>query len=397
MQIDADLSEDGVLTWKDIEGVNYFGVEVGYQCNCYTDEELFASWFSYNTTDKTYSLNLYKTIDLMIKANGLEKRDDGDYAIRLFAGTDDDDFYIEDVEYVLHYVSKAKPVRVGKISGVKLSGKTLSWSKPKGSVKFELSLNSFFDTFVTKNSYNVGSVIDEMITNREIFKQKTYFVYLAAFDKDGVMIAEWYGNVTYNSSATPCALPQIEASIDGDILTFKPFTGAQEYSVRIVGTNTRWMYDYSFSGNSVNLKEAIAELIDYDDLKEISTYRIELYGYSEIDKICAEWIGSYKYKEANTLSVSGKTAKVKKKKVKKKTQYLSVYKVLKFKKSGQGTKTYKKISGNKKITINSKSGKVTVKKKLKKGTYKVRVRVRASGNETYAPIEKTVTFKIKVK
>jgi hypothetical protein len=41
---------------------------------------------------------------------------------------------------------------------------------------------------------------------------------------------------------------------------------------------------------------------------------------------------------------------------------------------------------------------VTVKKGLKKGTYKVRVKVRAAGNSNYkASAWKTVTFRIKVK
>ena len=103
-------------------------------------------------------------------------------------------------------------------------------------------------------------------------------------------------------------------------------------------------------------------------------------------------------KAENTLSVKPKTATVKYKKLKKKNQTLSIFKVLSFTSGGQGTKSYAKVSGNKKITINKTTGKVTVKKKLKKGTYKVKVRVKAAGNTNYNPSGwKTVTFKIKVK
>ena len=101
---------------------------------------------------------------------------------------------------------------------------------------------------------------------------------------------------------------------------------------------------------------------------------------------------------ANTLAVKPKTAKVKYKKVKKKNQTLTIFKVLSFKSGGQGSKTYKKLSGNKKILINKTTGKVTVKKKLKKGTYKVKIKVMAAGNENYdASTWKTVTFRIRVK
>ena len=103
-------------------------------------------------------------------------------------------------------------------------------------------------------------------------------------------------------------------------------------------------------------------------------------------------------KAANPLKIKAKTATVKYSKLKKKAQTLKVSKVITFTKKGQGTLSYKKSSGNKKITINSKTGKVTVKKGLKKGTYKIKVKVRASGNANYnASSWNTVTFKIKVK
>lgn len=101
--------------------------------------------------------------------------------------------------------------------------------------------------------------------------------------------------------------------------------------------------------------------------------------------------------ERNTLAAKGKTASIKYSKLKKKNQTLAVSKVIKFTDKGKGTKSYAKKSGNKKITINKKTGKVTVKKGLKKGTYNVKVVIKAAGNDRYTAITKTVTFKIKVK
>ena len=63
----------------------------------------------------------------------------------------------------------------------------------------------------------------------------------------------------------------------------------------------------------------------------------------------------------------------------------------------QGTVSFKKVSGDKKITI-TKAGKITVKKGLKKGkTYSFKVKVTAAGNNNYKAGSKTVTVKIKVK
>lgn len=100
----------------------------------------------------------------------------------------------------------------------------------------------------------------------------------------------------------------------------------------------------------------------------------------------------------SSLSVKGKTATVKYSKVKKKNQTLSVSKVLTFVDKGQGKLTYAKVSGNSKILINKTTGTITVKKKLKKKTYTVKVKVMASGDNNCNPSGwKTVTFKIKVK
>ena len=100
------------------------------------------------------------------------------------------------------------------------------------------------------------------------------------------------------------------------------------------------------------------------------------------------------------MSVKGKTAKVKYSKLRKKKQTLTVGKVIAFTNRGQGTLTYIKVSGSKKVSINKTTGKVTIKKKglKKKKTYSIRVKVMASGNENYnASTWKYVTFKIKVK
>lgn len=83
-----------------------------------------------------------------------------------------------------------------------------------------------------------------------------------------------------------------------------------------------------------------------------------------------------------------KTVKVKKLKKKKVT--------FKIKASAQGKLTYTKISGKKALKI-SKTGKVTVKKGTKKGTYKMKVRVSAAATASYQAAEKTITVKVKVK
>lgn len=59
-------------------------------------------------------------------------------------------------------------------------------------------------------------------------------------------------------------------------------------------------------------------------------------------------------------------------------------------------KKYRK-SLKKKFTVARKAGKIKAKKGLKKGTYKLKIKVRCSGNANYASYTKTVTLTIKVK
>jgi uncharacterized protein YhdP len=96
------------------------------------------------------------------------------------------------------------------------------------------------------------------------------------------------------------------------------------------------------------------------------------------------------------MVVKGKTATVKKSKVKKKAQVLARYKVLTISRA-QGKLTFAKVSGSKKLSINKSTGKVTVKKKTKKGTQSMKVRVTAAGNGNYKAVSKIVTVKVKVK
>ena len=63
----------------------------------------------------------------------------------------------------------------------------------------------------------------------------------------------------------------------------------------------------------------------------------------------------------------------------------------------QGAVTYEKVSGSKRVTVNAKTGKLTVKKGTKAGRYKITVRVRAAGNANYKAATATVSFKVVVK
>ncbi|MBQ3904871.1 MAG: leucine-rich repeat domain-containing protein [Eubacterium sp.] len=100
-------------------------------------------------------------------------------------------------------------------------------------------------------------------------------------------------------------------------------------------------------------------------------------------------------KNANTLYAKGKTVKVKKGTVKKKSVKIKRAKAITVK-NAVGALSFKKAKGNKKIMV-AKNGKITVKKGLKKGTYKIKIKVTAAGSDEYKAAVKTVTVIIRVK
>ena len=97
-------------------------------------------------------------------------------------------------------------------------------------------------------------------------------------------------------------------------------------------------------------------------------------------------------KKANTVKVTVKPPSVK---AKNKKQAISASKIFKVSKA-QGKVSYKKVSGSKNLTI-SKTGKITVKKGTKAGTYKIKVAITAAGNENYKAKTVNKTVKVKVK
>jgi len=106
-------------------------------------------------------------------------------------------------------------------------------------------------------------------------------------------------------------------------------------------------------------------------------------------------------KAANLMTVQNKTVKVKASKIKNKKQVIKCSKSmgictavgkLQFKLAKVNKKKFKKF-----FKVNAKNGNITIKKGLKKGTYKLKINVTAAGNANYLAATKQVVVTIKVK
>lgn len=65
--------------------------------------------------------------------------------------------------------------------------------------------------------------------------------------------------------------------------------------------------------------------------------------------------------------------------------------------NSKGTLTYKKLFGSRAVSVNSKTGKLTVKKGLRKGTYRVKVQIKSAAKGNYTAGSRTVTVTVRVK
>lgn len=88
-----------------------------------------------------------------------------------------------------------------------------------------------------------------------------------------------------------------------------------------------------------------------------------------------------------------KTVEIKYRKLRRRSQTVKASKIIDPAVRGSGKVTYVKVSGNKKIRINKKTGKVTVGKGLKKGTYNVTVKLKAKRKSS---ADKKISFAVKV-
>ena len=180
-----------------------------------------------------------------------------------------------------------------------------------------------------------------------------------------------------------------DAEIGG--ITEKSYTGSeitQDVKVKTGGATLTGGKDYTVS---------------YKNNKNAGTASLTITGKDNCTGNCTGSITKtfQIQKAANLMNVRKKTVKVKASKLRKKKQVIkcsnsmgicTAVGKLEFKLEKVNKKKFKKY-----FKVNSQNGNITIKKGLKKGTYKLLVRVSAAGNANYLAISRTVTVTIKVK
>jgi hypothetical protein len=176
---------------------------------------------------------------------------------------------------------------------------------------------------------------------------------------------------------------------------------AAETSSPTTGSKTFTAADVTVKSSTYNKKAqtpSVTVKVDGTTLKAGSEYTVAKKTYTKAGTydVTIEGQGAFKgttvtvkytiKKAAAKLNTTSKTLKAKDVKKKKKTFTISV--------TTDGKKTFKVTKGSKYVSVNKTTGKVTVKKGAKKGTYKITVTAKAGKN--YKELsKKTITVKVK--
>ena len=226
-----------------------------------------------------------------------------------------------------------------------------------------------------------------------------------------VITAENLGTVVYPLYVV-LPIPMVDIDKAGsNSLDMRMWFGDRDGSEDVTGIQYAYKKDGASKWTVKTIDYKLEQIVTIKNLKPVTGYNVTARAFTEVNgkKYYSAWFGLaadeldvFKTTKAkNTLTAKGKTVPVKYSKLKKKAQTINRTKAIKVSKA-KGTVTYTKYKVikkkfAKKFVVNKKTGKITVKKGLKKGTYKVWIKVKAAGNKTYKPLTKKVKVTIKVK
>jgi hypothetical protein len=155
---------------------------------------------------------------------------------------------------------------------------------------------------------------------------------------------------------------------------------------------------------SETLKPGTDYTVAYKNNKKIGTATVTVTGKGNYTGTAT---AKFKIKKAaNSLSVKAKkkTYNIAYSKLEKKDQVIRATQLYKVSKKGQGALSYTLSSaknGKKNVkssfAVDKKTGKLTIKKRLKKGTYSVEINVTAAGDKTHNKVSKKISVSVKVK
>ena len=383
----------GVLTWDKVKGASYYEVDI------YDSENNLVDYVEVDVT----SVKLTDWINSLVNNNKLDKS--GKCLIKLYA-VDEDGYFFAYYRFEYSYKSSATPKALGTIKNVRVENGYLRWDAFANTDNYEIKISKqVIENWIFDNEFELdflNSQIDFYVKDGKVKKGSSYTLTINAYDGNLDKIATVNYSYKYDTKVNPIKVGSVSAKINKGILTWSPIKGkSYDYSMLVCSSKVfkDWYDDQynwqTISDTSINVNDEIEDLVRTKMFDKDNTYVIVIQATDEDGHIVAE---TRLY--SKTLNVSGvKTVKAKARKLRKKKKTVARNKIMTLSDTkGSVTYSLKKVNKKKKFfKINKHNGKLTIKKKLKKGKYKVTYRITASGNDIYAKATKDVTVTVRVK
>lgn len=385
------IDENGKLTWDSYDRAEIYFVAAYGNCIYYGNGL---------STD-----NINNQIDQFIRNCAISKKSAYKIDITAFDG---DYSPIAKGSYTYTYASTAVASKLAKVKNASINKKgLLKWKAHKSAMYYVLYINGI-ECSSTEGGYwkfNLPYLINCSIESGILTKASSnkYTIKIVGLTASGKPLDQWSKTYKYKSKATPIKYYDFDyddISINSGVIKWTKVPKAAAYGIQVMDDNGNEI-SCEIKSNSFDMNAYLSSSINRGFISK-NGYDIKLIAYYKYQKI-AELFLPYSLEKlpADLTAVKGNTAKISYKKLKKKAQTLAVSKAI----AGVSTPgstgkfIFTKESGDKAISVNPDTGKITIKKKgLKKKTYSVRVKVSISDNMNYGyeAQEKTVTFKIKV-
>ncbi|MBQ6622886.1 MAG: leucine-rich repeat protein [Mogibacterium sp.] len=253
---------------------------------------------------------------------------------------------------------------------------------------FEVDLNMTEEQIVAADALTEALIDIYENVDESLYKPASYAALQEQIDAAEAVLADWTLEAKTLRAAKTALLKARKSPVKRTSIAGAEVTGLAAK----VFANKAYKPQPAVTLDGRTLTAGTDYKVSYQDNKNAGTAKVVVTGQGDYTGTA---VGTFKIAKAAqkmTAKAVVKTVKAKKLKKAKKT----VSGVIKVKKAA-GKITYAKVSGSGKLSINKKTGKITVKKGTKKGTYKIKVKVKAAGNKNYKAKTVKVTVKIKVK
>lgn len=226
---------DGILSWTPVEGAEAYQFEIVYEI--LEDGSSSAYAFFLEEYDNG-SFDVNAEIDHLIRNGDIEKPDDGNYSVVLYA-SDDTSENIAETRWTYHYDSEQEYVPPVEIS-LEVTDGNLSWTTPEEADSYYLYINDVYVGWLEteeNGSFNIESCIDTSIRNGSFEKPDdgVYLLKIQACSGDNYKYG--VGTLTYNyeSDAAYGEVIEVNAWIEDGILYWDQVDGADVYEMLVEG------------------------------------------------------------------------------------------------------------------------------------------------------------------